>query len=148
MSTNQEVKLNMQAIRRLQFCCGHRVKGHEGKCANPHGHNYVLYIHAKPNQELDAIGRVIDFSVLKEKIGNWIDVNWDHTFVLCESDQALALALNEFHKKPIYMMEKNPTAENMALLLKEKICPYLLAGEDITVEKIVLWETENCYVEV
>lgn len=33
--------------RRLQFCAGHRVLGHEGKCARPHGHNYTLFVTAK-----------------------------------------------------------------------------------------------------
>ena len=62
----------ISCTRRIQFCAGHRVLGHENKCANAHGHNYVAYISARSN-DLDKVGRVIDFSVLKEKIGGWID---------------------------------------------------------------------------
>ena len=49
--------------RRIQFCAGHRVMGHEGKCRNLHGHNYVVFVTAQAD-ELDSVGRVIDFSVL------------------------------------------------------------------------------------
>ena len=83
----------MQAVRRIQFCAGHRVKGHEGKCANVHGHNYVAYFHAESpsNQKnsLDEVGRVIDLSVLKTKIGGWIDENWDHRFLAYSEDDTL-----------------------------------------------------------
>ena len=44
--------------RRLTFCAGHRVLGHESKCAHPHGHNYVVYVTAEAEQ-LDDVGRVM-----------------------------------------------------------------------------------------
>lgn len=138
----------LHAVRRLQFCSGHRVFQHESKCANPHGHNYVIFIHALA-PELDSIGRVIDFSVLKEKLGAWIDQNWDHTFICYEKDEQMINACKSVDRnKDIYIMKKNPTAENMAEHLLNDICPLLFQNLDITITKIVLWETENCYVEV
>jgi hypothetical protein len=53
------------AIRRIPFAAGHRVFQHESKCRNLHGHNYVAVLHARADAGLDALGRVIDFSVLK-----------------------------------------------------------------------------------
>jgi 6-pyruvoyl tetrahydropterin synthase/QueD family protein len=74
------------ATRRFQFCAGHRVHQHESKCRNLHGHNYVVLITARGiNSELDALGRVVDFSVLKQ-MSFWCEEHWDHGFILKEND--------------------------------------------------------------
>lgn len=135
--------------RRLQFCAGHRVYKHESKCANIHGHNYVLYIHARPIKGLDPIGRVIDFSILKKWMGDWIDEHWDHGFIYFNEDtemENIFFAHGYRHKS--YILHTNPTAENMAAHLLNDICPDLFHDTQIEVYKIVLWETENCFVEV
>ena len=81
---------NITAVRRLQFCAGHRVHLHESKCNNPHGHNYVIYLHAvADDNQLDSLGRVIDFGVLKQKIGSWIDEFWDHGFIYFIDDKEM-----------------------------------------------------------
>ena len=67
--------------RRFQFCAGHRVHRHESKCRNLHGHNYVLFVTVTA-PELDSLGRVIDFSIIKGLVGDWIDSKWDHGFIL------------------------------------------------------------------
>lgn len=137
----------LTCTRRIQFCSGHRVLNHESKCANPHGHNYVALVTAHA-LELDAIGRVIDFSVLKEKVGGWIDEHWDHTFIRYEKDEAMALALSHVASpKPVFVAPFNPTAEEMARHLLDTVCPEVLAGTGVVVTKVVLWETENCYAE-
>ena len=64
------------AVRRITFNAGHRLWKHEGRCEHIHGHNYVAYFHATA-RELDEIGRVIDFNVLKTRLGDWIEENWD-----------------------------------------------------------------------
>ncbi len=141
--------------RRLQFCAGHRVMGHETKCAHLHGHNYVLRVTATMGgcgRTTDNIGRVIDFSVLKEKLGGWIDKWWDHGFILYDRD-ALAIKLmdgfaphagDQLGTQKLYLMAENPTAENMAEFLLTKICPELFRGLGIEVVHISIDETENC----
>jgi len=122
---------------------------HESKCRNPHGHNYVAFIHAEA-PELDELGRVIDFGVLKEKVGGWIDTWWDHGFIYARGDRAMQQALltfDEFRPKQ-FCLNRNPTAENMAAHLLDDVCPEVLDGTGVTVTKVVLWETENCFVEV
>lgn len=125
----------MRAIRRLQFCAGHRVLNHESKCANAHGHNYVIYFYAKaPN--LDSIGRVIDFSVIKEKMNTWIEDNWDHSFLIYKEDKELLEIQNILMKnKKAFICDFNPTAENMADFLIKKICPELFKGTDVEIVK-------------
>lgn len=130
--------------RRIQFCSGHRVMNHESKCSNPHGHNYVAWIHAI-SDELDPLGRIIDFSVLKEKLGGWIDINWDHTFIVYEKDIDLIKDLGKHHKnKPMWVSPFNPTAENMAEWILKEVSPMVLKGTGVTVYHVELYETENC----
>lgn len=133
--------------RQLHFCAGHRVLGHEGKCASPHGHNYDVWVTAQA-ESLDCLGRVVDFSVLKERVGGWIDLHWDHTFLVYEIDREVidGLALMGGHK-PAFLCPFNPTAENIARYLLEVVCPEVLSGTGVVVTKIVVHETKNCSAE-
>lgn len=139
--------MSFSCTRRIQFCSGHRVMNHESKCANMHGHNYVAYFEATTNN-LDELGRVIDFSVLKEKIGSWIDANWDHAFIYYKDDSVVHDVLMQVqsclgaHKD--YELPLNPTAENLAMYLYHEICPMLLEGTGVRIKKVTLEETENC----
>jgi 6-pyruvoyltetrahydropterin/6-carboxytetrahydropterin synthase len=144
-----DMKRNHEAVRRIQFCAGHRVHLHESKCAHPHGHNYVAFIHARVLRqkgigELDEIGRVIDFSVLKQIVGTWIDENWDHGFIYYKDDPAMRDYFEAAEFKS-YALPYNPTAENMARYLVRDVCPRLMEKTDVEVFKVELWETENCY---
>ncbi len=132
--------------RRLQFCAGHRLLNHEGKCAHLHGHNYVVLITAQATS-LDAVGRVIDFSVLKHRIGGWIEVNWDHGFIYHTADRATAHALDTLPDQKRFALDENPTAENLASYLLRVVCPSVLAESGVQVTTVVVWETENCYAE-
>lgn len=142
-------KMNITATRRLQFCAGHRVFGHESKCGHLHGHNYVAFFEASPDIDVDAIGRVIDFSVLKQRIGEWIDRNWDHGMILNMNDREAIQAVSTLccpgGSQKLYLMPCNPTAENMANHLVRDICPTLFNGSGVRIMKVTIWETENCF---
>lgn len=134
--------------RKIHFCYGHRVKNHESKCATLHGHNGIIWVHATPVKGLDKLGRVIDFSVLKEKIGGWVDKYWDHTMILFEEDKETIDLVNQAPSfKDVFVMPANPTAENLAKYLLWEVCPKELNGCGIIVNKITFWETENCFAE-
>ncbi|MCB1134829.1 MAG: 6-carboxytetrahydropterin synthase [Chlamydiia bacterium] len=140
-------KETISCTRRLHFCAGHRVMGHENKCATPHGHNYFVYLTAQA-EALDSIGRVIDFSVLKDTVGGWIDTHWDHTFLVYEKDVEVLRLLQQMpgSKQP-FVCPFNPTAENIASYLLKRVCPDLLAGSGVTVTRVRIDETENCFAE-
>ncbi len=138
------------ATRRIQFCSGHRVMGHESKCRHLHGHNYVALISARA--PLDDLGRVIDFSVLKDRVGRWIDEHWDHGFVVFEKDASCLEALRAFSsaegiEQKLYLLPTNPTAENMADYLRREVCPSVLSDTGVEVFRVTLYETENCSAE-
>lgn len=138
----------MKITRRIQFCSGHRVLGHEGKCSNIHGHNYVALFEAEADG-LDKIGRVIDFSVLKEKLGGWVMQHWDHKFIANIDDKSSIECLNKVDgSHPVWIAGFNPTAENMADYLLRIVGPDELRDTGVRLTKVTLWETENCFAEV
>jgi 6-pyruvoyltetrahydropterin/6-carboxytetrahydropterin synthase len=151
--------VSFSAHRRIQFCAGHRVMNHGSKCRNMHGHNYVAHIHARATA-LDSLGMVIDFGVLKEVVGGWIDEKWDHGFIYYEKDLVVKNALHTFQAgevagatgdktfyQKMFELPTNPTAENMAQYLLET-ANELLRDHGVEVWKVVLEETENCSAEV
>jgi 6-pyruvoyltetrahydropterin/6-carboxytetrahydropterin synthase len=129
--------------RRLTFEAGHRLLNHRGKCSSGHGHSYKAEITVEA--DLDDQGMVIDFGAIKEYIGHWLDNNWDHTMILYDKDNHFIEAMRKLNL-PVYVMPCNPTAENMAQYLL-RISESILDGTRFTVQKIKLWETENCYAE-
>lgn len=140
-------KEKITCTRRIKFSSGHRVMGHENKCATPHGHNYIVDITAEA-EELDSIGRVIDFSLLKKRLGGWIDEHWDHTFLIYEKDTQTIEALKLVPaSKPLYICPFNPTAEEMARYLLLTIAPKVLTGTGVKITSIIVHETENCSAE-
>lgn len=138
----------VSAVRKLQFCAGHRVFRHENKCGMLHGHNYLLYLHARPKDGLDKLGRVIDFSVLKGRFLPWIEENWDHGFILFGEDLEALELLQKVEGQKLFILDVNPTAENLALHILNIVAPALLKDTDVEIHKVVLCETENCSVEV
>ena len=133
-------------VRRVQFCAGHRLCGHEGRCAHAHGHNYVVFLHAASDR-LDRVGRVVDFSVLKDRLGGWIETHWDHAFICYKEDDELRKALSALEGQRLFLLDENPTAENMASYLLNVVGPEQLAGTGVRLVRVVLWETENCCAE-
>lgn len=128
--------------RRLEFDAAHRVKLHESKCKNLHGHRYVVEVTVTA-PELDALGRVVDFGVIKEKLGAWIDTHWDHQTILWDADRELGESIATQTGQPIAYLPYNPTAENMAKYLLEVVCPSLFAAP-LKATAVKLWETPNC----
>ncbi len=129
--------------RRLEWDAMHRIPLHESKCRAFHGHRYAAEVTCVA-PSLDQLGRVIDFGVVKERVGGWIDQHWDHTAILMKDDpEATALAdANQRLGRPVYWMDAHPTAEQMAHELS-LVAQKLLMDTGITVVKIRLWETPN-----
>jgi 6-pyruvoyltetrahydropterin/6-carboxytetrahydropterin synthase len=135
--------------RRLEWDAMHRIPLHESKCKAFHGHRYAAEITCV-SDGLDSLGRVVDFSVIKNRVGSWIDEQWDHTAILMRGDpdptaQALAKS-NASYGRPVYWLDKHPTAENIAEELG-RVAQELLDDTGVTVIKIRLWETPNAWVE-
>ena len=77
--------------KRMEIAGAHRLNlNYESKCANLHGHNWIVTVWCK-SQTLDANGMVMDFTHIKREVQDKLD----HKF------------LND-------VVPFNPTAENIA----------------------------------
>ena len=126
-----------QVTREIDFCYGHRLLNYDGKCRYLHGHNgrAIITIEAV---KLDERGMVLDFTDIKRVVSNWIDENLDHRMILHRDDPARA-ALERLGE-PMYLVDTNPTAENIAKLIFD-----YAQGQGFPVVETVLWETPRCF---
>ncbi len=136
--------MKIYARREHEISAGHTVSGHEGKCVHLHGHNYVITFYCEADQ-LDNVGRVIDFSVIKSKLCMWLEENWDHHFLIWKHDPR-AYTLQKVDPTTV-ITPFNPTAENIADYLLNEIGPQQLLGSGVTLSKVTIYETRKCSVE-
>ena len=121
----------------VHFCYGHRLLNYDGKCRFLHGHNGRVEIELS-SAKLDRLGMVRDFTEIKQQIQAWIDAHLDHQMILCKDDPVLP-ALRKL-KEPLYVIDANPTAENIAKLICEET---QRLGFPVTTVR--LWETESSF---
>lgn len=130
------------AERYHDISMGHRVVGHEHKCRHLHGHNYRIHFTCTA-PELDELGRVIDFGLIKSHLCLWLEDEWDHKMMLWEQDPLL----EELHKlvpHDIVVVPFNPTAEQMAAYLVEVVGPRRLEGTGVRLISVRIEETRKC----
>jgi 6-pyruvoyltetrahydropterin/6-carboxytetrahydropterin synthase len=123
--------------RELRFCYGHRLLDYAGKCRHLHGHNGRAVISLAAPQ-LDRLGMVMDFSQIKRVVSSWIDDQLDHKMLLHKNDPILPI-LRE-RGEPVFVMDDNPTAENIARLIYD-----YTAAQGFQVVEVQLWETDDSY---
>jgi len=132
--------MKVAVIRKEHFNAAHRLyrkdwsdeKNKEvfGLCSNPnyHGHNYYLEI--KVTGEIDPeTGYVIDLKIVKDIVREEVIEKFDH---------------KNLNEDTAEFKELNPTAENIAITIYDKIRKRLDPKYDI---KVHLSETEKNMVE-
>ncbi len=124
-----------EIVKRIDFSFGHRLVNYDGKCNRPHGHNGVAEVRLATN-EVDEVGMVADFGDVGDAVGGWIDTNLDHRMVL-RADDPLAPAIVALGEGA-YLMDEEPTAENVAKIIFEKVSEMRLPVVSVT-----LWETSD-----
>jgi 6-pyruvoyltetrahydropterin/6-carboxytetrahydropterin synthase len=126
-----------RVTREVHFCYGHRLLNYQGKCRHLHGHNgrAVITLEAR---ELDCRGMVMDFSRIKQVVSSWIDEALDHKMLLHRDDPLLEYLQRQ--GEPVFVMDVNPTAENIARLIFD-----FTAAQGFPVVEVRLWETDQCY---
>jgi 6-pyruvoyltetrahydropterin/6-carboxytetrahydropterin synthase len=126
-----------QVTREIDFCYGHRLLNYDGKCRYLHGHNGTAIITIE-SERLDERGMVLDFSDIKRVVSNWIDENLDHRMLLHRDDPALAML--QKLGEPLFILEVNPTAENIAKLIFD-----YTKSQGFPIVEARLWETPHCF---
>ncbi|MGL4421026.1 MAG: 6-pyruvoyl trahydropterin synthase family protein [Gemmataceae bacterium] len=126
-----------RVTKEIWFCYGHRLLNYNGKCAHLHGHNGKAVITVE-TPGLDELGMVVDFSLMKQKIGRWIDDTLDHKMLL-HKDDPLIPDLRKLGEQFV-AVDFNPTAENLAKLIFDHAIE-----QGFPVTEVTLWETENSF---
>lgn len=122
--------------REIHFSYGHRILHHGGKCRYLHGHNGKVIVDIAADQ-LDDLGMVVDFSEIKRQVQTWIAEHLDHRMILRKDDPAVPFLTEQ--GEPMFLMDGNPTAENLARLI------YKVAREaGLPVAAVTFWETNDC----
>lgn len=137
---------HLSLVRSLRFCAGHRLLGHEGRCAYLHGHNYRVEVEVEAlagGTEVDDVGRVVDFSLIKRRLLGWLDEHWDHAFILWEEDATALAAVKQAEPTKYFLLPWNPTAESMARYLLEVVAPHVLGDLGVIARRVAVWETDE-----
>ncbi len=135
--------MNHTATRLLEIDAGHRLQRHESKCRHVHGHRYGFAVTVGA-EDLDACGRVVDFSVVKAKVGGWLDEHWDHGFLYEDGDPVGQLLTTSPEGMKTFVLPFPPTAENLARFVFDR-AGELLAQDGVTVVQVTCYETPNCW---
>ena len=131
--------MRVTVSRRAHFNAAHRLyrphwspeknEAIFGKCNNPHfhGHNYELIVSVTGEVDPET-GYVVDVKILKDYIKSEVEDAFDH--------KNLNLEVPEFK-------EKNPTAENIAVVIYNKLKLVLDPHLDL---EVTLYETPRNFV--
>ena len=121
----------------IDFCYGHRLLEYDGKCKHLHGHNGLIEVDIEADS-LDSLGMVMDFTAVRDIVKSWVDENLDHKMLL-RHDDPVAPLLKDLGE-PIYLLDDNPTAENIAkhIYLQARI-------QGLNMAEIRLWESPTSY---
>ncbi len=117
----------------IDFCYGHRLLNYSGKCRHLHGHNGRAVI-VLEGEQLDERGMLVDFTDIKSSLRQWIEDELDHRMILCRDDPALPF-LQQL-QEPLHIIDRNPTAENIARLIFDRA-----HDQGFPVVEVTLWET-------
>ena len=131
--------MRVKVSRKAHFNAAHRLYNPQwdfdqnqdvfGLCNNPnyHGHNYELIVSV--TDDIDPVtGYVMDMKVLKDLIKAEVEEAFDHKNLNVEVPEFKTL---------------NPTAENIAVVIYNKLKPHLDASQEL---EVVLYETPRNFV--
>lgn len=103
-----------------QFSSAHNLREYKGKCESLHGHNWKIEAEVK-SASLDTIGMAMDFSLLRKKLKVIIG-KLDHQYL----------------NKVAYFRKVNPTSENIAKYIFDRLKPQVKNLSSVTV-----WENPS-----
>jgi len=111
------------------FSSGHYLRNYQGKCENPHGHNYRVLV-TLAGSELDKTGLLLDFKLLKTLLRPVVDY-LDHQMI------------NDLEP----FTELNPSAENLARYFYQQTSVQLheLTAGRVRLKDCTVFETDTSF---
>lgn len=113
----------------VEFPAAHHIRGYEGECARPHGHNFKVEVEASsPN--ISDIGIALDFRDLKV-MAKQLAERFDHQ------------DLNTIAP----FTDINPTAETLSKYFFDELEESIKRNpktQTITLKRVTVWENDRC----
>lgn len=112
----------------VEFSAAHHIRGYNGDCARPHGHNFKVEVEASV-PALNPIGIALDFKDLKRMTKALVD-RFDHQ------------DLNTIAP----FTDVNPTAETLSQYFFEELERMAAADPataNLTLKRVSVWENER-----
>ena len=128
------------------FDSAHFLAGYNGKCANIHGHHWVIEVSAYSEtvqQSGEKRGMIIDFGDFKREIRALAD-SFDHALIY-EKGSFKPATVDALNDEGFRMIEVGyrPTAENFAKNFFD-----MLTLKGLTIKSVTVYETpDNCAVD-
>lgn len=139
----------IRVTKRFTFDMAHALYGHDGSCANIHGHTYHLSVTIRGIAIQDNThpknGMVIDFGDLKKIVHKEVVERFDHALVLNGNSphNKVEVLFQQFNK--IILVPFQPSCENLLLEIKDSIMPAL--GKMHQLVSLRLDETPTSFAE-
>lgn len=153
--------------KEFTFDACHRLLYHSGKCKYLHGHTYRVVVELQ--SQLLASGMVVDFGIIKDRIGMYLNTTFDHNTILNNKDPLFLLSrqsellmedktgkvrdtvgtdnLRDMMTcgRPWVGMDVEPTAENIAKKIHDESVAMLadVARGGVVVTRVTVWETQG-----
>jgi 6-pyruvoyltetrahydropterin/6-carboxytetrahydropterin synthase len=112
----------------VEFAAAHHIRGYDGECARPHGHNFKVEVEATV-ERLNSIGIALDFKDLKRMAKALIE-RFDH---------------QDLNTVPPFT-DVNPTAETLAHYFFEELERQVAATPALsamTLRRVTIWENDR-----
>jgi 6-pyruvoyltetrahydropterin/6-carboxytetrahydropterin synthase len=140
---------NIRVTKSFTFEMAHALWNYDGPCRNIHGHSYQLYVtvYGQPSKDLDntKLGMVIDFSDLKKIVNQCVVDYFDHSVVISSRASQPDIERVEQMFEKFYVVEYQPTCENLVIDMAEKIRTRL--PDRVSLYSLRLVETATSFAE-
>jgi len=128
------------------FDAAHRLLQYQGKCANLHGHTWVVEVGIDIDiRQITSVGFAIDFGDLKLIVKSVLE-EYDHAFLVNRADPICA----NMGFTRLIQLDVNPTAEMLAIQILKDLRQELREREltGVTVAEVTVWESPRAGVTV
>lgn len=102
----------------IRISSGHRILHHDGKCSQPHGHNYEVTVEI--DGTLTEEGWIVDKGVVTDIIDDW-----DHKFLVERGDPLVEAFQVSGDYDALVVLDHPPTAEVMSVVLEDQLVEHL-----------------------
>jgi len=129
-----ERTLQIGADSPIRISTGHRILHHDGKCSQPHGHNYAVTVRLVGT--LTEKGWIVDKGLVTDIIDEW-----DHKFLVERGDPLIEAFEDTEDDDALIILDHPPTAEVMSAVLEEELANRL--PDNVSSVAVTVRETDE-----